>query len=47
MEKEKEEKKSDEVITRERDKVEGAYRSREPRGDGDDDDSDNDGDKKE
>ena len=46
MEKEKEEKKSDEVITRERDKVEGGYRSREPRGD-DDDDSDNDGDKKE
>lgn len=45
MEKEKK-KKSDEVITRERDKVEGAYRSREPRGD-DDDDSDNDGDKKE
>lgn len=46
MEKEKEEKKSDKVITRDGDKIEGGYRSREPRGD-DDDDSDNDGDKKE
>jgi hypothetical protein len=45
MEKEEEEKKSDEVITREQRKLEG-YRSREPRGD-DDEDSDNDGDKKE
>ena len=48
MEKEEEEKKSDEVITRERHKFEHIilYRSREPRGD-DDEDSDNDGDKEE
>lgn len=45
MEKEEEEKKSDEVITRKRHEFE-AYRGREPRGD-DNGDSDNDGDKKE
>jgi hypothetical protein len=46
MEKEEEEKKSEDVVVRKRHTLQKDYRGREPRGD-DNKDSDNDGDKKE